>query len=287
MFNSVTQCFLRPSEHDQIISYIFPFANSVVAGYALVINFIALIGIWLVYKHTMKRTPKLLLSLFATNLLVVLAVASLSVYHFIDGFLQSWLFSAHILLIVFLVLWSSTNVCLVTVDRYLIVIHGTRYRLWKKYFHALVIAEFVTIACYSMFIYFSLKFMGCTVNFVNLSGVVVFITSNLVASFIANILLTRYIRMNTSLAGRTRNMERGVATTVTNMTISDGICQVLLIATTILYICSLTISSRLSKYVNVLLFLLPILSLLRCGTVPMTYILRNKRILNTLCCKRL
>ena len=285
MFNSLTRCFTHTSEHDNVFSSILTVVSISVTVYAFFVNIIAFIGIWLVYKKTLKRTPKLLLLLFATNLLFVFAVALLSVYHFIEEFLQSWFFPAHLALVLFLVLWSSTNLCLVAIDRYLIVIHGTRYQFWKKYFHALFFAEFVANIGYSVFIYFGFKFMGCKANYINLLGIVAFIAFHLVMSFVANILLARYIRLNMSILGRTNNMQKNVAKTVASMTIVDGTCQALLIIAMLLFICSVTMSTSLRKHGNLVLFSLTILSLFKCGSVPLTYILRNTRVRNMLCCK--
>ena len=127
MFDSIADCYVHSTKYDifhNIILIVVGLASTI---YALTANIVATVGIWLLYKQKMKRTPKLLLSLFATNCLTAFAVALLYLYRFIEGFLQSWYFSVHLSIVVFLILWSSTTVFLVTLDRFLLVIRGSCY----------------------------------------------------------------------------------------------------------------------------------------------------------------
>ena len=283
MFNSIKQCYFHNEEHYFVVGGILTVVSIASALYTFVINVFALIGIWLAYKQKLTRTPKLLLSLFATNLMVVFALVSLSMCHFIDDFHRSWLFSAHISVIVFLVLWSSTNLCLVTLDRYLLLVHGSRHQLLKESFMTCVFAQFVAVAGYSIIIYLGFKFMGCTVNLINLSGIVAFFSFNLCMSLVINIRLVRYIRMNTLIIERSNTMQRGLSKTLTAMTICDDVFLVLLIIVLVIFICSVTLSSGLSKFGPVILVSLSFLSLFKCGTVSLTYIFSNKKVIKALC----
>lgn len=285
MFNSAVQCFyLHQIENESLAVSVLVIAGIVVAVYSIIANICALIGIWKVHKDTLTRTPKLLLMLFSTNILSVLAVASFPVYSLIGDCHQRWFFSVHTLVIAFFILWSPTNVCLVTIDRYLIVKHGSQYRFWKNHFQALVVIELLTVASFSVFIYIALKSLGCTVNVINLTCTSVFTAVNMVISYRMNVLLSRYLHVNVSLADRVHNLGRDIAKLVANITVIDGIAHLALICTVTLYIIIITISSPLTQYSNAVLFALPMLCNFTRSTSPLYYVLKNRRIYRVLHC---
>ena len=285
MSSSIERCFHIASERTDDLIDVLSVINLIAAAYALIANCFAFHGIWLIYKSDLTRTPKLLLFLFAINIVTTIAVALLPIYHIIDTYFQSWFFSLHIILIVILVLWSSSNCCLVSIDRYFIVKHGSQYRLWKKYFHVLYFGEIFIISSYAIYLYISLQFMDCTTNKINFSSIAVFISLNMALSIFSNLLLTTYLKNNISLAGRIHNLDRSIIKSVMKMTFSDLIFQLVQVSTMITYGCVVIFSTKLSVYSNFIVYLLAVISVFHCGIVPLYYILINERVLKIFCCE--
>ena len=283
MNSSMSLCQNATVLHDKNVALIFTGVNTCIAVFATISNIVALVGIWRGYTGNFKRTPKLLLSLFATNLMTVFALTSFSMYLFIETFPRYCLFSAHVSAIVFLVLWSSTELFLVTLDRYLVIVNGVCYKLWKKHFLFLLVFEVIVMSGYSVFVYFSLCMLGCTFKLINIACIASLIAINLFVSFVVNLLLAKFVKKKLSLAGRTRNMEKSVVKTVKNITLSEGICQAVVIVMMILYIFSLRVSSFFEKLNYIFLLFIQMFSLMKCGIVPLTYIFSNKRIIESLC----
>ena len=285
MFDSI-RCYVNSSRCDIFNNFILIAAGLVITIYALVANIVASVGIWRLYRRHMKRTPKLLLSLFATNLLTASAVASLYLYHFIEEFLQSWFFSVHLSIIAFSISWSSTIVLMVTLDRFLLVVRGNCYLYWKKNFCILTIVSGLVDASWSMYFYFGLKYLGCVTNLINLAVFGAILLINLILSLFTNIAMMRYVRKNVSLIGSTRvNMRNEVANTVFAMTMSSTCCQIVLISLLVVFVSSFAIEMAVAKYGGILIVLFIIFVLFNCGTIPLTYIVGNSRMLNTLRCE--
>ena len=279
MLNLTSTCFLYHVTFDQVTKFTlfgFGLANT---SYAVVLNIIAFLGTWKIHKRHMTRTAKLLLSLFAINLLVAFAVILLSVYQFMDDFLQSWYFSAHLSTLVFLILWSSTNILLVTVDRYLLVIRGKCYLFWKRNFLVVVVLTTCIILGFSISFYFGLKTCTYQLTVVNLAVFSAILLVNLIVCFVTNIAMMKYVRRNMSCIGSSRpKMKNKVAKTVCAMAISAGLCQVLLVLLLTFFTVSFATESSATKYGNVVVTCFIIIVLFKCGTFPLIYIIRNTRI---------
>ena len=282
MYNANSTCFNRTVPHDESTELIFTGMNAIIAIFGLLSNSFACIGIWLVYKKTLKRTPKLLLSLFVTNIIAVLAITSLSIYKFFKEIREFLLISAHVSLAVFLVLLSSTTLCLVTVDRYLIVRHGIRYRLWKKHFRNLATVTVITVAAFSSCLFFSLISKKCSLISMMIASIAVAIFFNLAISIAANILLFNFILSNITVIGRSNTKEITVAKTIKKMATFDVSCQTLVILAVSLYVGSIIAWTEIRKYEHVILLFIGTISLLKCGTVPLGYIFSNRRMIHQL-----
>ena len=283
MNKSMSPCLNATVSNDRNVALIFTGVNICIAVLASVSNSVALVAIWKGYTRNFKRTPKLLLSLFATNLVTVFVLVSFSMYLFIETFPRYCLFSAHLSAVAFLVLWSSTELFLVTLDRYFVIVNGVHYKLWKKHFPFLLVFEVMAMSGYSLFVYFSLCMLGCNFKLINLVCISSLITINMFVSFVVNFLLAKFVKMNLSLAGRTRNMEKSVVKTVNDITISEGICQAFVIVMMMLYIFSLTVLPSFENLNYIFLLFIQMFSLMKCGIVPLTYIFSNKRIIDSLC----
>lgn len=287
MFNAITECLLRRNGYDDVTDITLTVIGITNTVYVVAVNIVAFVAICLLYGRHLKRTPKLLLSLFATNLLIALAVTSLLVYHLVVEFRQSWFFSAHMSSIVFLILWSSTNVFFVTIDRYLLVVRGRRYLFWKKNFNVFFIVAIISIAGFSVYFYFGLKLMGCTTNAINLTIFSLILLTNLVASSISNAAMMKYLRKNVSGIGSRSNVRNDIAKTVYAMTVTAGFCQSAMVVLMVFYIVTCVVDTPVTEYGNVVLVSFSILVLFKCGTFPLIYVLRNSRITGVLRCRNI
>ena len=197
--------------------------------YAFMFNFIALFVTWKVNRRQFSRTVKLLLASFATNIFVAFSVASLSFYLFHDKFIRTWYFSGHVSLVTFFLVCSSTNMFLVTVDRYLLVVRGSWYLRWKKNFHCISCTLTFITSGFVIPLYFVLRECSYSFAVVNLSVLAVYLYGTLFGSLLTNIVMMRFIRKQMSQIGSSRpNLKKKVSKTVCIMTVSVGFFQFLL-----------------------------------------------------------
>ena len=121
---------------------------------------------------------------------------------------------------------------------------------------------------------------------VNLSVFGTILVVYLAASLFVNISMMRYVRRNVSLiAGSRANMRNEVAKTVFAMTLSTACCQIVLITLLFVIISTLTYQSTVTSPEVILIAALLFMVLLNSGTIPVTYIARNARMLKALRCE--
>ena len=168
---------------------------------------------------------------------------------------------------------------LVTVDRYLLVVRGKYYLVWKRNFIICVVITTCINTGFTISFYFGLKTCVYAVTVVNLSVVLAILMMNLVVSFVTNVAMMKYVRKNMSCIGSSRpKIKNKVAKTVFVMTISDGICQLLVVLLVTFFTVSFATESPATKYGNVVVTCFLVIVLFKCGTFPLIYILRNSRI---------
>lgn len=247
--------------------------------YAFMFNSIALFATWNVNRRQFSRTVKLLLVSFAINIFVAFSVASLSIYLFYDDFIQTWYFSAHLSLVTFFLVCSSTNMFLVTVDRYLLVVRGSWYLRWKRNFQCIsCMLTFITSG-FAIPLYFVLRECRYSFAVVYLSVLAAYLYGSLFGSLLTNIVMMRFIRKQMSAIGSSRpNLKKKVSKTVCFMTVSVGFFQFLLASLVTLLTISYTVETFLLKFRSGLIISSIIVSLFKCCTFPFIYIVRNSQI---------
>ena len=252
---------------------------------SLLSNVIGSIGICRLYKRHMTRTPKLLLSLFVTNFFTVVVAECVYLYHFIEEFLTSWYFFVHLSVLVFLILWSSITVLLVTIDRFLIVARGKWYLFWKRHASAIISLMFLGAVAFATYMYFGFNRMACLANKINLVVFASTLASSAFASVVINIRMIRFVRLNVSIVGNIGvNLRNDVATMVYAMTLSSTFFQTCIF--TLLGIFASSYAGKIvdAGYGDVFVVSSTMLIALHTGILPLVYILKNRRLFNTLHC---
>ena len=241
-------------------------------------NTLASFGVWSLYRRPMGRTPKLLLSLFVTNCLTVFAVVSLCLYRFTEEFQQLFYYSIHISIIAFLTLWSSEMVFLVTLDRYLIIVRGRWYLLFKKSFPFLLFGCAFIISTFSAYMFYAMTYMGSTANIIHLLVYGGILAINLTLCLLFNVKMLIYVRRKLTLVGSIGvGLRNSVAKTVFSMTLSSTFCQTFQITVLEFFVTSILTKSNISNcgYMLGILFIYCVMT--HAGITPLIYFLRNKR----------
>lgn len=285
MFYFNEDCFSKSLLFDAFNNTILIIATVFLSTCSLVSNIIGSIGICRLYKTHMTRTPKLLLSLFVTNFIAVLVAECVYSYHFIKGFLASWYFFVHLSVLVFLTLWSSITVLLVTFDRFLIVVRGKWYLFWKRRASTIISMIFVCAILFTIYIYFGFKRMTCLATKINLLSFAFALASNTCATVVTNIKMIRFVRINVSLVGNVGvNLRNDVATMVYAMTLSSTFFQTCLFTLLGFFVSSYTSQIIDAGYGGVFVVSSTMLIALHAGTLPLVYVFKNRRLFNTLRC---
>ena len=278
MFNLFKDCNFKSTWFSNYNWNLVIVLSSLLAVLSVSINVFASIGVWQLYQRHMTRTPKLLLLLFVTNCITVFAVELLYLYHFIDGFLQSWYFIIHLSLIVYLISWSSTVVFLVTLDRFLLVLRGKWYLIWKKNFGTLIFVATAFNIALSIYAFYGLAYMKCKENVIHLSVYGALLTLDLFLSLLINIKMIRNIRRKASVVGTVGiNLRSRVAKTVVSMTLCSACFQALLVSViAVVSSCFLT-KIRFASQGGAMLFSAITMIVSHAGALPLIYIRRNNR----------
>lgn len=247
-------------------------------AYASVANIIALVAIWKLYRRELGRTPKLLISLFVTNLLLVLAIVLLYCTRSFVATENSELFSIQMEIIIFLSMWSCVTLTIISIDRYLLVIRGTIYVKWKKYFHVCFSLAFAFCLVYVIAFHLVVFIYDCDSILVILTLLVAILMTNVISSILTNFLMMRYVQrcLLSDTASRAR-LRDTVARTLLWMTVAASFTQLAVISLIVTYICGIEYGTFTTKNNEIIITTMPILILFQSGTIPFIYFFRNVR----------
>lgn len=253
------------------------------SAYAVVINLLSLTGICLVYKRDMTRTTKLLCLQFVINLMIAFVAMCVSLYPFIDVLHQYWFTFVLPSIIACLTLGSSINLLTITIDRYLLIVRGRFYLKWKKNFVFIYVLCIGVCISFSLLFYSSLKMLGCGLHMIVLCIFLFLMTTMTVTTIIFNTAMMRYVTNKISTIDESqRNRKRKMVRTVFFMLLSAGFCQSVLVFLITAFITFVWTNMSYSVGSEIVLIVFYLLLVFMCGTIPLTYVLRNRRIVRAL-----
>ena len=250
-------------------------------SYSIIFNILAIIAVIKIYKNELTRTPKLLISLFVTQVLTSLSVCTLYAYQIKDFAKENCnLYRIHIFIIAFSMTWSSVTLTFTSIDRYLLVLRGSIYIKWKRSFPALILSTFI-IYCLLVFginlILLTLRVKSSELITVSLT-IFLLLLSGITALFI-NVYTVIYIRTRliSDTCSRVKYKKR-VVSTILSITFSSIFLECVVIALLMAFGHGLIFSTGDSNGVSKFILLAV---LIRDGTIPFIYIARSLKFSNT------